>query len=130
MGVQGLGQMQYGFTSDYRIADIKKVDVNTSEEVKEQNGSPNNLADITSTQENTVPQSTVQQKSVNPSEVSLTFDKNSSFSYIGSESSLDNLDMQKAISDMKQDSVLAEYQYFVGSAKNIFQSEDGMVLSK
>ncbi len=47
---------------------------------------------------------------------SLTFQKNNTYDYIGRESSLENLDMQKAISDMQKDKILQEYQYFVGSA--------------
>lgn len=47
--------------------------------------------------------------------ISLTFNKEESFDYIGSESSLANLDVQKAISDMQKDQILQQYQYFVGS---------------
>ena len=46
---------------------------------------------------------------------------------------LDNLDMQKAISDMRKDQVLQGYQYFVGSSRNLFTgqtSEDGVVILK
>ena len=66
-------------------------------------------------------------------QVSLKFNKEDSFDYIGMDSSLDNLDMQKAISDMQKDRVLQNYQYFVGSAGNIFgdmPSEDGLVVVK
>ena len=56
--------------------------------------------------------------------------KNNDFSYIGRDKDIQALDIQKAISDMKQDSILQEYQYFVGSARNIYQSEDGMVIPK
>lgn len=63
--------------------------------------------------------------------ISLTFNKEESFDYLGSESSLMNLDMQKAISDMKRDSVLQEYQYFVGRSQNLFiNPADGIVLPK
>lgn len=63
--------------------------------------------------------------------ISLTFQKEDSFDYIGSESGLAHLDMQKAISDMKKDQVLQEYQYFVGSAKALLnESPDGQVLKK
>ena len=65
--------------------------------------------------------------------VSLKFNKEESFGYIGMDSSLDNLDMQKAISDMQKDRVLQSYQYFVGSADNLFgeqSSADGMVVLK
>ena len=66
-------------------------------------------------------------------QVSLKFNKEDSFGYIGMDSSLDNLDMQKAISDMQKDQVLQSYQYFVGSAGSLFgemPSEDGMVVLK
>ncbi len=63
--------------------------------------------------------------------ISLTFNKEDSFDYIGSESSLASLDMQKAISDMQKDQMLQEYQYFVGSSQSLFQgSEDGIVIPK
>lgn len=66
-------------------------------------------------------------------QVSLKFNKEDSFDYIGMDSSLDNLDMQKAISDMQKDQVLQSYQYFVGSAGNLFgeaSPEDGTVVLK
>lgn len=63
--------------------------------------------------------------------ISLTFNKEDDYSYIGSESSLTELDMQKAISDMRKDSVLQEYQYFVGSAQALLnENEDGIVIPK
>lgn len=62
--------------------------------------------------------------------VSLTFNKEESFDYIGSESGLADLDVRKAISDMKRDSVLQEYQYFVGSAQTLINPEDGFVFQK
>ena len=69
----------------------------------------------------------------NLDQVSLTFNKEESFDYIGNDSSLDNLDMQKAISVMRKDQVLQGYQYFVGSSRNLIdgqQTEDGMVILK
>lgn len=66
-------------------------------------------------------------------QLSLTFHKEESFDYIGNDSSLDNLDMQKAISVMRKDQVLQGYQYFVGSSRNLLegqQFEDGVVILK
>lgn len=63
--------------------------------------------------------------------ISLTFNKTDSFDYLGSESGLENLDVMKAVSDMRKDEVLQEYQYFVGSSQNfVFQSEDGVVIPR
>lgn len=69
-------------------------------------------------------------RSTDPESISLTFHKEETFDYIGSESKLDNLDVRKAISDMQKDAVLQEYQYFVGSAKSLINTEDGIVLMK
>lgn len=56
---------------------------------------------------------------MDPKEISLTFNKEENFDYIGSESSLANLDVQKAISVMKKDKILQEYQYFVGGKPDL-----------
>lgn len=64
-------------------------------------------------------------------DISLTFNKQESFGYIGRDSDIQSLDVQKAVSDMRKDSVLQQYQYFVGSARNLMaQSADGAVIAK
>lgn len=40
----------------------------------------------------------------------------------GEDSDIDSLDMQKAVSDLKKDEVLQEYQYFISSSK--IESQD------
>ena len=54
-------------------------------------------------------------RATDPNSVSLTFNKNDDFSYIGSDSPLQNLDLQKAISNMQRDSILSDYRRFVGT---------------
>lgn len=66
-------------------------------------------------------------------QMSLSFNKGEDYGYIGKDKDIDSLDMQKAISDMKKDQVLQQYQYFVGSSENLFPqnaSEDGLVFLK
>lgn len=71
------------------------------------------------------------QRTADLENISLTFQKSESFDYLGSESDINQLDVQKALSDMRKDSVLQEYQYFVGSAQAFsFHSEDGSVIPK
>lgn len=131
MGIQllsGFDRMQ----SYYKAADIQTV---TPEEVKKQELQPE-----IQQQEKEVPDYSAKplqevednrKRTTDFENVSLTFHKEDSFDYIGSESGLANLDMQKAISDMKRDEVLQEYQYFVGSAQNFMeQGQDGLVLQK
>ncbi len=64
--------------------------------------------------------------------ISLTFNKEETFDYIGSESSLARLDIQQAISDMRKDKILEEYQYFVGGKPDLEYDGDidGTVIIK
>lgn len=68
----------------------------------------------------------------NLEDVSLSFNREDDFGYIGRDSDILKLDVEKAISDMKRDSVLEEYQYFVGSSQTFTeqQSSDGIVIPK
>ena len=45
----------------------------------------------------------------------VTFHKQDDFGYIGRDSDIHSLDVEKAISDMRKDQILQQYQYFVGS---------------
>lgn len=122
-----------GFYNNYKIPDIPRVDVS---EIKE--------ADINKQQEeNSAVQaaqapvveniSDTRSKVANLEDISLTFNKNDDFSLIGSESDLNSLDMEKAISDMKKDKIFEDYQFFVGSSDNVKQllnNEDGKIIIK
>ena len=66
----------------------------------------------------------------NLEDVAISF-KNSDQDIIGRDSDLFGLDVQKAVSDMKKDSIIEEYQTFVGSMRNNgFNSNDGIVIPK
>lgn len=52
-------------------------------------------------------------------DISITFHKQDDFGYIGRDSDIHSLDVEKAISDMRKDQLLRQYQYFVGS-KTVF----------
>ncbi len=72
-------------------------------------------------------------KSADLENISLKFNTGEEYDYIGKDRDIEQLDMQKAISDMKKDSILQQYQYFVGSAQNLnngMVSEDGIVIPK
>ena len=64
-------------------------------------------------------------------DISLTFNRQDDFGYLGKDSDIHSLDMERAISEMRKDQVLQQYQYFVGRSQNLFaQSADGTVLAK
>lgn len=63
--------------------------------------------------------------------ISLTFNKQEDFEYLGKDHDIHSLDIQKAISDMKKDDVLQQYQYFVGKSRDLYvDSPDGTVIRK
>ena len=64
-------------------------------------------------------------------DVSLSMGTQKDMDFLGRETGLETLDMEQAISDMRKDSVLQEYQYFVGGqAVIVTAGEDGMVIRK
>ena len=65
-----------------------------------------------------------------PESVSPKFNKGEDYSYIGSDSDIATLDMRKAISEARQDTLFNQYNYFVGGGNKIFSSEDGTVIAK
>ncbi len=72
-------------------------------------------------------------RTVDLNNVSLTFNREEDFGYIGMDSDPEGLDMQKAISDMQKDRILQNYQYFIEGAGSLFggqPSADGTVVLK
>lgn len=71
-------------------------------------------------------------KVANLEDISLTFNKEDTFDNIGADVDINGLDMSKAISDMKRDSILADYQTFVGPTADqlIAGLNDGVVVMK
>ena len=115
----------FRYMQDYRISDIPRID-----SVKEAPAKTQENPEGTKPSVSIEPIEDRRPKSVDPNEVSISFNKNDDFGYIGKDKDLSLLDMEQAISMMRQDSILQDYQYFVGSSKDIFNSEDGRVIAK
>ena len=114
----------FRYMQDYRINDIPRVDAPKPEpaQVKENTEAAKHSVTIEPVEDR-------RPRSVDPNEVSLSFNKNNDYGYIGKDKDLSLLDMEQAISMMRQDSILQDYQYFVGSSKDNFNSEDGRVIA-
>lgn len=128
MGIQfynGLGN--YGNYNRYQnnIPAVKPEDIKT-EELKLNEQKVNEQEPSISAQ----PAIDNRSRTANLEDISLTFNKEESFDYLGNDSSIKTLDMQKAISDMKKDGILEEYQYFVGKNQAVYADADGVVVSK
>lgn len=130
MAIQGLSEYG-GLYSQYRVNDIPRVSVETVQQqeqtgVQQSQSFQNDYTAPIGMEEDT------RSRIANLEDISLTFHKEDTFDYIGSDSDLESLDIQRAVSDMKKDQVLQEYQFFVGSDINqiVSDSPDGRVLQK
>lgn len=132
MSIRGIGQYG-GFYQNYNVPEIPSVSIETSplESSEIQKSSLIDASQIgQTTNETGILESNRQNSSLE--DISLLFNKNDNFDYIGKDSEIGNLDVQQAVSDMKKDQVLQEYQYFVGDmfSQGASQFEDGRVFVK
>ena len=139
MAINGLG---YGGFYNYKVTDIPSVDIETvkkQDEALKQAEASGLRQEVESSPISTpvmedLPQAEdTRSRSANLEDISLNFNTGDDYSYIGSDSDIGNLDMQKAISDMRKDKILEDYQYFVGSAQDVqnqFSNDDGQVFLK
>ena len=134
MAINGISNLG-GFYGSNIARNIPKVDLET---VKQQDAAKkqaelNPLEQFAGKETTTPVVNDNRTRTADLDNISLNFNSGDDYSYIGSDFALDNLDMEKAISDMKKDKMLADYQYFVGSSENLnelFNGSDGKVLIK
>lgn len=123
-----------GFYNNYKVVDIPKVDleaVSKQEEVKKIENSASMAVEVPVINKPEVPDN--RSKMADLDNISLNFNAGDDYSYIGSDFEIEKLDIQKAISDMKKDKILEDYQFFVGDNEgmtNTFEDEDGSVFLK
>lgn len=131
MGIGGVSDYSNLF-HNYKVPEIPAVDykrLNQAEEAVSQAALPEqNSRNIDLSIEENQPK---RPGPIDVKEISLSFNRNEDYGYIGSDSDIESLDMQKAISDMQKDKVLQQYQYFVGESQNLQSAgEDGIVIVK
>lgn len=133
MGINGISE--YGNMSfSYKIPEIPAVDyekVNSAQDAvkapKAVEVKPQDIA-LSIEEKN----SNISKPSAKVQDLSLSFNLQEDYGYLGKDSNIEDLDVQKAISDMRKDQVLQQYQYFVGDSRKLLQkaSEDGLVFLK
>lgn len=133
MAINGLSEYG-GLYNNYKVVDIPKVDIETvkkqDEALASVQANPQVSAPIDTSE---APKADNRSRMADLDDISINFNKNDDYSYLGSESDINGLDMQKAISDMRKDKILEDYQYFVGSSQDVLNSvnnEDGKVFLK
>ncbi len=130
MGINGINDYYSPLMQSYRLPSIPSVDVQEVREAERRQAENPLEAPVADTHEQPVIEE-VRKPDAAIEDVSLTFNKQEDFGYIGQDKDINALDMEKAISDMRKDQVLQQYQYFVGSARNLVsESADGRVIAK
>lgn len=127
-----------GLYNNYKVVDIPRVDINTvkkqDEEKKLSEMGAMELPKVNEVVPATEPeQPDLRSKTADLENISLTFNTGDDYSFLGSDFNIEDLDMQKAISDMQKDGIIQDYNYFVGSTdlvNNGFENEDGRVFLK
>lgn len=123
-----------GLLNSYAFRDIKTVDVDTVKQqdaLREQEDKLINSIDgIRQSYEMSAPVDN-RSRSANLEDVALDMQTEKDFDFLGRESSIDLLDMEKEISNLQRDSILQDYQYFVGNVNDVmFDNAEGVVLRK
>jgi hypothetical protein len=116
---------------NYRVPTIPTVSVDEVKQQDLQRIQEQNSPVLNTYEEPSVP--AVRKPDAQLEDISVTFNRQEDFGYIGKDSDIFSLDVEKAVSDMQKDRVLQQYQYFVGSSQNLYeprQSEDGIVIPK
>lgn len=129
MGIGRIG----GIYQSYPVEPIKKVEPETVRKQDEIQKQQENLIPAEAQDTQTAPDN--RSKTADLENISLTFQSNDTYDYIGKDSDLTLLDVDQVISDMKKDSILDQYRYFVGDdeARNAFKAGldgDGIVVLK
>lgn len=132
MGISGIGGGIYDFNS-IRLNNIPVVQTDDGSVKKIGLNSTLDNQDSQALTEQQQP-SNYQDRTVNTKDAvetasyALSADK----SLIGSDSDIESLDIQKAISNMKKDSILQEYSFFVQDVNSLtgINTEDGSVVRK
>lgn len=130
MKVGAIGRSYGGFYNVHNIPDISQID---AEKVLKQDASKIQQVEK---ETDSGAEAVAERKPVAKQEledISVRFNKNDTYGYIGKDSDINKLDIERAVSEMRKDQVLEQYQYFVGTAeqdKVLFESADGVVVRK
>lgn len=119
------------YLQNYRIPNIPVVSVDEirrQEQAAKETGMPDQTAQVS---HESLSIQRPERKDAALEDISITFNKSDDFGYIGKDSDIRSLDVEKAIDDMKKDRILQQYQYFVGNSRSIqAESMDGVVFQK
>lgn len=124
MAVGTIGQYS-GLNNVHSISNITQVD--TGELLRQQN----EKQDVKQV-ENTSQNQRIPVENARLENISLGFNKSDTYDFIGRDKDTTNLDIAKAVDEMRKDQMLEQYQFFVGTRPDdmMYQSGDGVVVRK
>lgn len=127
----GINSIYNSALQNFRVPTIPTVSV---EEVRRQDALKQEEQNVSAVAAYETPSAPEIRKPDAPIEdIAVTFNRQEDFGYLGQDSDIHSLDVERAISDMQKDRMLQQYQYFVGSAQNVYegvQVPDGIVVPK
>ncbi|MCR5654087.1 MAG: hypothetical protein K6G07_00380 [Lachnospiraceae bacterium] len=127
MGIGGINN--YNYYNTYRAESIKQVDVT---EVLKQDEQKKAAETQNFSLPATVEEFDRQHHIASLEDISLSLNAGDSQNFIGTKSDISLLDMDRVLSDVKKESVLDQYRFFVDTEKfaNGMATEDGVVIPK
>lgn len=131
MGIGGINDYS-SLLHNYRVPSIPSVSVEEVKRQEQENKLQQNTSQLSPTLEEQ-PVVRAPRKDAALEDISLTFNKGDDFGTIGRDADIHSLDVENALSDMKKDSVLQQYQYFVGNQNTsgaLVNNADGLVIPK
>lgn len=127
MGINGYGNV----LQNYRVPTIPSISVEEIKKPDAKHPKEQSRIDLPAYEAPSAPE--VRKADTPLEDISLTFNSQEDFGYIGQDSDIHSLDVERALSDMQKDRMLQQYQYFVGSSQNLYAgqtSADGIVIPK
>lgn len=131
MAISGVGSYpnSYGYYGLPKINAIHRSEAEQAEQVNQTGATPDEqTAQTEQTSQEKQELTTAHRLSSNSNSGDFSFDfkKHNEFQLVGATNKIEDMDVEKAISDMKKDAVLDQYKFFVNS-NNLGTDQDGTV---
>ncbi len=127
----GISNIYSNILQNYHVPTIPTVSVEAVRKQDAMQGQMQPAVGVNTYETPATPQ--VRKPDASIEDISITFNRQDDFGYLGQDSDIHSLDVERAISDMQKDRMLQQYQYFVGSAKEVYEgghAADGIVVPK
>lgn len=128
----GIHFNSYNFGNSYSNYSMMQPRVDQTEEVKKQENLPvaEEKPAVSEVVKETQEITPLHRNNASIDDVTTSIGKKDNERVFSQNSSIEGLDVQKAISDMKRDQILKQYQFFVPPNDDTMNNMDGRVIAK